>query len=246
MRLRGVALACVCAVAGGLVLGSGSALAAGGSGLPDGRAWELVSPAEKYGAQILPVGGLGNLAQAAADGSAVAYGANAPMVADPEGNETGNTQGLSVRGAGGWSTKDISTPHEATTPHSTATEYQFFSEDLSLGLVNPSGETALPPLPRGSEKTVYLREAVGGNDGYTALVSAANVPPGTEFGQRNRSPAFVGATPDLSYIVIKSEANLTPNAAEGGLFEWAGGQLQLASILPTGEPAGSPRLGNPD
>src|ERR1700679_3659552 len=138
LRLRGLAVLCVCSMAGGLVW-SGSALAAGGSVLPDGRAWELVSPAEKYGAQILPLGGAANPAQAAADGGAVVYEANAPIVADPEGNETGNTQGLSVRGTGGWSTQDISPPHDATTPHSTATEYQFFSEDLSLGLVNPKG-----------------------------------------------------------------------------------------------------------
>src|SRR5438552_8456215 len=64
-----------------------SALAA----LPDGRGWELVSPANKHGATIYPSSGgneglLGGLTQASEDGSALTYSATGPIEAEPESN----------------------------------------------------------------------------------------------------------------------------------------------------------------
>ena len=52
------------------------------------------------------------------------------------------------------------------------------------------------------------------------------------------------ATPDLSHVILFSQQNLTSNAEEGGLFEWAGGNLQLISVLPEGTTrVPSPQLG---
>ena len=86
-----------------------------------------------------------------------------------------------------WSTQDITTPHNegATSgvPVGHLAEYKLFLSDLSFGLVERSGNTPSPPLPAGSEKTIYLREAGGG---YEALVSAANVPSGCKFGGEKR------------------------------------------------------------
>jgi sugar lactone lactonase YvrE len=83
--------------------------------LPDNRAYELVSPPNKHGAPLESIPLEGGLIQAAADGHAIAYFAKAPVTTEPEGSRsTVNSQLLSTRGsAGGWSTADIATPHQA-------------------------------------------------------------------------------------------------------------------------------------
>ena len=108
--------------------------------LADGRAWELVSPAEKDGSGIEPFEKEGSLIQAAAHGGAVTYVANGPVVPEPEGSRAPEpTQVLSARTPAGWSSQDLMTPHEqgegleAGEP----SEFRFFSEDLALSLVQP-------------------------------------------------------------------------------------------------------------
>lgn len=226
--------------------------AGGAFALPDGRAWELVSPQDKHGAEIFSISEAG-LIQAAEDGGAVAYIADAPVTSEPPSNLLLDTEVLATRTAGGWSSQDIATPQIAVAGLLLAAgrEYRFFSSDLSLGLVEPFGATPLPPLSEGAERTIYLRHSAAGE--YSPLVTAANVPPGTKFGGKEEKPggrftggvSFAGATPDLSHVVLTSnEAALTPNAGENGLYEWAGGQLQLVSYLPGGTPAtNNPALG---
>ena len=226
--------------------GSGSEFA-----LSDSRSWEMVSPPNKQGASIYAIGNEGgDLIQAAADGGGITYGATAPFVADPAGNRSPeNAQIISTRVApGSWQTSDIDTPHNegakgVAVGHSA--EYKLFSTDLSLGLVEPSDDTPLPPLPADAERTLYLREADGA---YKALVTSENVPPGTKFGNSGTNykrgeprVEFVSASPDFSGVVLSSNVKLTSapkpaSASESGaLFEWVGGRLQLASVLPGGE-----------
>jgi hypothetical protein len=218
--------------------------------LPDNRRWELVSPPNKHGATIYPAGEMGVL-QAAAAGDAITYLANAPTELEPRGFSN-EVQVYSARSAGGWSSRDIAMQHDQVTGASVGGgfEYRFFSPDLSLALVEPQGrftrlvgeETA----PEATERTVYLRHdatcPTTPATCYTPLVTAANVPPGTEFGgnpETLRSPVkFVGATPDLSHVIVNSEegAALTSTPGDkGGLVEWTGANLQLISILPASE-----------
>jgi WD40-like Beta Propeller Repeat len=209
--------------------------------LPDGRQWEMVSPPNKQGAAINAIGVFsGSDIQAAANGGGITYTATAPFVANPAGSRSVEaTQVLSTRSApGSWATSDISLPHNnGTTPlgNVATAEYMLFSEDLSLGFAEPRDNTPLPPLPANSEQTVYLRNA---NNEYEALVTAANVPPGTEFGG---AVHFITASPDLGHVVLGSEAQLTstprPTAAGQGIYEWSAGHLQTVSILPDGEAA---------
>jgi hypothetical protein len=219
--------------------------------LPDGRVWELVSPPSTHGALISPIFRAGVI-QASEDGSAMTYVASAPIGAEPKGNSN-DTQVFSKRGPGGWSSQDIATPHDPPGAESVAQgqEYRFFSSDLSLGLVEPFGEaTPLPPANEVLERDVYLRDDVDGN--YQPLVTVANVPAGTKFGG-NSNPhdglgdiEFVDATPDLSHVVLSSAVALTSPPVEQGLYEWAGGQLQLINVLPESEggiPASGAELG---
>lgn len=154
--------------------------------LPDGRAWEMVSPAKKGGAEPEAPTAEGGTIQAAANGDAITYVADGPMPAEkePEGARGPElTQILSVRDREGgddeWDTTDINTPNAtgAGDNPGEAPEYQFFSSNLALALVDPfpgkTGPLADPPISpplevdgqpveeegkREQENTPYLRD----------------------------------------------------------------------------------------
>jgi hypothetical protein len=221
----------------------------GAIALPDGRQWEMVSPPNKLGSAILGSNGEGDDIQAAADGSGITYGATSPFVADPAGARSPEVeQMLSTRDApGNWSTADLVTPHnEGSVPIQLGNvdEYKLFSTDLSLGVVEPQGATPLPPLAPSEEATVYLRTASGG---YRAVVTSADLqaPGETLRSKAHGSEAyFVGASRDLSHILLISEAALAPGAPAGGeLYELSGGRPQLVSVLPNRQPATRALLG---
>jgi hypothetical protein len=231
--------------AGGAVLGAGGEVTTQGPAsplLPDNREWEMVSPPDKHGAVLLP-DAVSGLIQAAANGDALGYQANAATEAEPAGfSET--MQILSRRGASSWQSQDIATPHEATVGLGLAGrgEYLFFSEDLSSALAQPVGPFSRAVSPQASEETLYLRSDFPSGDlshpcassCYLPLVSGcpggeepcskaveevANVPEGTKFGEGNCSgecpPKFLGATPDLKHVVFRSPIALTEGAPSG-------------------------------
>jgi DNA-binding beta-propeller fold protein YncE len=219
--------------------------------LPDGRAWEMVSPPDKNGAAIDAMEPEGGLAQAAAGGGAFAWDASAPIGSEVAGNRIPEwSQIFSTRGANGWSSRDIAGAHETDVGvvPGDRLEYMLFSSDLSLGLVEPKGKQALSSQATG--KTIYLRDDAG--DTFLPLVTAANVLTGADFdghGEEGESPKFMGATSDLSHVVFSSQEALTENAlTRSNLYEWAGGQLRLVSVLPKNEGGGAaakPSLGHP-
>lgn len=240
--------------------------------LPDGRAWELVSPPEKDGAGIEAIGGsaenggpTGGPMQASADGNSITYVANAPIPGEPQGSRSPEgTQILSVRGGEGWSSQDIVTPHDKGEgfPSGKPQEYSLFASDLSQGLLQPWGLTGMqePPLVPGveqEERGIYLRNntncAVTPATCYRPLVTSENDTAHLPFGGK---VGFVGgdgvadATPELAHVVFQSQVALTPASAPG-LYEWTADQppaeqLQLVSVLPNGKPVQEePALGNP-
>jgi hypothetical protein len=213
-----------------------------GFALPDGRAWEMVSPPNKYGARILgsPVGAI----QAAAGGDAVAYLSRGSVEARPEGNRSLELSSvLSRRGAGGeWGSEDISPQHHAVSGLQLGggLEYKIFSLDLSLALMDQR-EAGTLLSPAASERTSYLR-ANTEPPAFTPLVTGvpgfANVPPGTEFGGGGSSVPGVqvkDATADLGHVVLNSAVPLSAGAAPLALYMWHAGALQPASVLPAGE-----------
>jgi hypothetical protein len=178
-------------------------------GLPDGRRWELVSPADKHGALIEPIGE-GWVIQASKGGGAFTFAANKPTESAPAGYDNFE-QVLSRRTASGWVSQDISPPQETPAKLSVGqgNEYRWFSEDLSEAVVQPFGvftpcvnaEGASQPClsPEASEQTAFLRtNFYNGNAGepctsscylplVTGAVGYANVPEGTVFGQAGRN-----------------------------------------------------------
>jgi hypothetical protein len=209
--------------------------------LPDGRQYELVSPPNKSGGEVLLEESGLRSSVASADGTRVAYQANIPF-AGPTANGV-YVQILSERGPQGWSSRDVSPPHDAPTSvaDNTFTESRAFSSDLSRAVVLPYGPTALSALALEGFEIVYLRDNDDGS--YQPLFTRA--PEGlsykdfiTKFSGGFKGQ-FVGGTPDLSHIVIDSEFGLTENASlspsrEPNLYAWLAGQLQLISVDPKG------------
>ncbi len=151
---------------------SSVASSASAPALPDGRAYELVSPPNKHGGYIEPLSAGGSLIQASEDGNSLAYVDLGSVVENPEGNLSPEPeQVLATRGASSWSSQEIVTPSERPREANakTTAEYLAFSPNLSLALLQPLpfsySSFAEPPLTpplseaeRGhQEKTIYLR-----------------------------------------------------------------------------------------
>jgi DNA-binding beta-propeller fold protein YncE len=227
------------------------------SALPDGRAWEMVSPPEKHGAAIESITRYsGGSIQASLDGEAIVWLASGPVVREPEGNRSFEpTQLFSSRGPDGWSSVSLETPHEQGRGLElpSPSEYHFFSPDLSQSLLQPveptrqvGGVFEHPPLsPEASEKTIYLRRDPPASAGYLPLVTAANDTAGTRFGG---ALEFLDASSDLSHVIFESKMGLTAGAlSAAGLYEWqADAPLALVSVLPDGLPlADEPSIREP-
>ena len=239
-------------------------LAGGELTLLDGRRWEMVSPVNKGAAALSQISEAGVI-EASARGGALTYLASAPTEPGAQGYAN-LVQVLAARGAGGWTSRDIATPHEAATTLSIGAgqEYRFFSEDLTSALVEPRGEfTPLSALA--SERTPFLRrQAACESEGespaggcYLPLVSGregyADVSPGATFGGNPEFAQglvqFVGATGDLSHVII-SAPHLTQTPGEG-LYEWSAAKpyaerLDPVSQLPGGGEAVNGLLGYRD
>jgi len=210
------------------------------AGLPDGRQYELVSPADKRGGEVLGVKGFsgGGMTEAAANGEAITYLTNQPPTASPA--AYGNaSQLLAARTGSNWTSQEISTPNNGPTRVSVGdgTEFLAFASDLSAGVVQPFGES---PLPGDSPGALYLR---ADNGSYAPIVTLASLPAGIESLEHNGNNVmtFLDATPDARDVVIHSFAPLLTAApapeSHGGLYEWNSSGLALVSVLPNGAAA---------
>ncbi len=222
--------------------------------LMDGRGWEMVSPVNKQGASFEAIPREGGLIQAAADGSAVSYLATASSEVSPPGEPSPNwAQILSKHGGIGWSSRDIASPHEQEWGVAAGhlAEFVAFSNDLSVGLVEPQGRVLLDGA---TERTPYLRRQsqcespATASECYVPLLTIEDVTSGEKWGGDSSELSkvrYAASTPDLGHLVLQSGIPLTAGAGGAGSYEWAAGKLQLVSLLP-GEPAlsagGCPRV----
>ncbi len=221
------------------------------SGLPDGRAYELVS-ALGNGEVYVPENNFAGLediltpepVRAAAGGDALAY------AGDPPGSGVGGNgfQGngifaneyLAKRTSAGWTASDIEPPLSPTGRPNPA--YQAFSDDLSLAFFNSPDQPPLSGAPVCHEEessALYSRDSEGG---FGSLFTTTLTP-----GLCGR-PLFAGVSADGTHSVFQTEAPLISPAVTAtgsgsgrelcgfdcNLYESVGGRLSLVNILPGG------------
>jgi hypothetical protein len=219
--------------------------AGGSSILADGRQYEMVSPLQKDGTLLRPLEG--GILQAAADGNAFTEESFFEPIEDGAAGTYGfDSANFFARGAQGWVSKTITPPHSSsgTLAVTRAQEYRFFSEDLSRAILQPYGPVT-PLAPEVSQSTAYLRTDFLNDDPgefcgsgcYEPLVSGANVPAGTQYGEEGEGPCkkvycgpeVVAANPDLTHVLLESNVALTAGSG-GGLYEWAAGKLTFVGV----------------
>jgi hypothetical protein len=240
-KLRyGVIVCLSCLMIAGLLL---RADVASGIAFPDGRAWEMVTPADKGGAPVEALTREGGLIVASEEGSRLTYVVDGALGEAVEGNRSPEMeQVLATRTSNGWVSQDIATGSNRAKgiAPGNSPEYQFFSTDLSTALVEPAEPGAEPPLAPGVvQATPYLRDALSGT--YLPLVTEENTASGSSFGGHIH---FLAASWDLSHVVIASSVALTGSGSSKGLYEWSDGLLRFVSVLPDGvTPGENPELG---
>lgn len=206
------------------------------AGLPDSRAAELVSPADKR-----PQGFVGNVAdrqvyeQASTDGSAFAY---QMVFGVPDATTGGNVAYMAVRdGSTGWHSTQVSAPTLSSTgtgeAGATSGSVLYYSPNLDCGVLvsdqpltsdTPAVDTEL------GVKNLY-RWTRGG--AYTLLSN--RVPLNPEFIKTGGFTGYytvAGASPDCNRIYFQSVYKLFSGGSE--LYEWDEGALRDAGLLPDG------------
>jgi hypothetical protein len=207
-----------------------------GFDLSDARAWEMVSPPNKFGGSVFRAGA--TAIQASLSGDRLVYASRGSIVAEPAGNRLLEPSSvLAIRGNGGiWSSNDLTAPHSESSQVQFGTEFKLFSPELREAVMEQRDGT--PLSPEASEQTPY-RWSDGIPPQFRPLVIPSNVPPETVFGPVAGGTASVitieGASPDLEHIVIRSTPALAEDAPPKAIYLWNDGGLEPVSEPPEGE-----------
>ncbi len=217
------------------------------AGPPDARAYELVSPVDKNGGQVLPAepllsscglveckpgSGFNHFPmQSAPDGNAVVY-EGTPFSATSEGSTLEN-QYIARRGATGWVTTN---PTPALLQSKGGQGYKAFDRNLDEGIfeqIEPSFGSA--PL---NYANLYLQPSANPL-ALTPLITEE--PPNRVPGEGSNSfkTTYATASADFGHQIFEANDALTPDALapadsekENNLYEWVAGQLRLVNIEP--------------
>jgi hypothetical protein len=215
--------------------------------LPDCRAWEMVSPPDKAGGDVIV-----NTARirAAADGSALQFSS---LVAFGDAVGTGvAVDYMAIRspdptpGDSGWATHAITPPQQplaynvvtAAEPHYSGD----LSADLSRGVFRAwSPLTDVPDVAKAANLYVRTDLRTPGAGSYQLVTQCplcATTGPLPEISSANQTPLLGGASADFTHIAFESTLNLTEGPSGFGprAYEWDEGQLRYAGYIPS-EPA---------
>ena len=174
--------------------------------LPNCRAYEMVSPADKGGQDVVasPVFGFDSVPVLSTDGESVAFESYGAF-SEPNSNGVISNY-LARRAPAAWNSEKISPPIEPNPSLNTAAAEAFtpdFAVSVFLGPWNPP----LAPGASPGTSNLYLRD---NSDGSFSLVSAGAPP---ELGQSEWAP--VAVSEDGSHVIFGANGiELTPDASE--------------------------------
>jgi DNA-binding beta-propeller fold protein YncE len=219
---------------------------AGLPALPEGRAYERVSPIDKHGGEPFPlrpelgscggeckpgVAAPGFPRQISADGEAIVYSGN-PF--DPGEGAAVYNEYLSRRTDSGWQTTNLSPPLLSSNQQG----YKGFNSDLSEAViyqVTPSLSASAP-----FEYANVYRQPSSAPGTLSPLLTSPplNRPPGNSLS--SLLIAYAGASADFSHLFFAANDALegvSPPAVDGGagkknLYEYFGGTLRLVNVQP--------------
>jgi hypothetical protein len=236
----------------------GPPLFSSATGLPDGRIYEQVSPANKNGnaaggfSSPSATGGHDHYGYSSPDGDAVLFEGTGPMGESPWGNSLWFVASKDV-GASGWSTRALmprAVENQTLLQTKARLNYISPSQDLSHALVEAS-DLGLQTNDACSGPTWLT-----GPDPFVAGTwverpSPELVSPVESCGSNGESGAPIGGTPNFSTVyftvtgtLLPQDASRTVHAAtdnrpgEGeawGLYEYAEGSPHEAGVLPDGK-----------
>lgn len=235
--------------------------ASGASGLPDGRAYELVSPPLKDGGEVFPASPFAVNCEECLPGIDVTH---SPMQSAPDGDSiiyegqafsaTGDAvnanEYLAARtGAGGWG-PESSHLSPALEGDGDAQGYKAVSPDLAhsvLYQIAPGLSSEALKSNGVAYANLYLQNTTEPANLTPLLTpSSVRVTPHREagLGADKLELGFAGASSDFSHIIFEANDALTPEAPEGSnLYEWFDGQLRLINVLPNGTPEAGAMFG---
>jgi hypothetical protein len=223
-----------------------------GPDLPDRRVYELVSPAQKNGGQVVPADsrisscgfpeckpGASDTRfplQASSDGEAIAYEGQ-PF--SPSGGVAGENEYIARRGPEGWQSVNL-TPSLLTSKGGppSGKGYVAFDPALGLGLMQ-QGLPSLSVEAPGEYPNFYLQATAAPSALQSLLTEAPpNRVPGGGAGRLEFT--YAGASANLARAFFEANDALTPESTGGpagktNLYEWENGQLRSVNLGPIGE-----------
>ena len=257
-----------------LAIGVGSACALAlipGGGfagpLPDDRAYEVVSPPQKNGGDIVAEA---SRTRAAEDGSAIAFLSLAgfgDIVGKPIVGEYISQRSSAAQGDNGWRTHSI-TPVQSLIPFDALqSELEPFyvgelAPDLSAGVYSAYGPLTDDPNVANVPNLYRRSNLRAPGPGLYELVTACPLcdllnaplptPPASGLTPSQTRPLVAWASPQLDHVVFQSKLSLTADvpanlsgcnpprlsdSCPSRVYEWSDGSVRLAQILPDGRPA---------
>lgn len=203
------------------------------TGLPDGRAYELVTPPDKGGGMVF--GGLDfgqpAAAQASADGGGIAYQGSTAFPGTSAPSSSLIVGYASTRAGSGWATESTAMPL-VPTPGLSYSAHELVSDDGSKAVVRTNGDPVTGQPTARVEANFYWRDL---ETGTNRLINQDPVA-----GTAAYNTALAAATPDLGKVLFESDGILVAGAPPGTKlyrFDGASGLITLESRLPDGSPS---------